>query len=60
MPRWPTSLNPSMKFRKLSKKEKLALIPIVGIYWELKYDLGFHFYQVMWCFIIGILIGRLF
>lgn len=49
-----------MKFRKLRKVEKFALIPIVGIYWEIKYDLGFHSYQLLWCFVTGMLISELF
>ncbi len=49
-----------MKFRKLRKVEKFALIPIVGIYWNIKYDLDFHTYQVMWCFMCGLFIGKLF
>lgn len=48
-----------MKFRKLSKIEKLALIPVVGSYCEIKHQVGFYFYQMVWYFVVGIVIGEM-
>lgn len=50
-----------MKFRKLTKFEKLALIPIVGAYWVIKHNLeSFSQYQLFFYMLFGVLIGKLF
>jgi len=43
---------------KFTRKEKLGLIPLVGIYWELKYNLGLHVYHLILCFFIGATIAN--
>ena len=47
------------KFRKLTKREKFAFIPLVGIYWVIRYEFDYlFFYQVMWCFLFGNVVGN--
>jgi len=45
---------------KFTRREKLAFIPLVGIYWVIRYDLHhFNMYQLFWCMMIGVLIGKI-